>query len=328
MSRRHILIGDIHACHEELCELLDRVALSEGDVLVSLGDVVDRGPAPAEVLALLRGRPNTVVLMGNHERKHARQVFSFSQEVTRLQLGEGYAEAVRWMTGLPYVYEADTFLATHAAWMPGKVRGEQREDVLSGTVSGERALTEALGSARWAERYDGDKPLVVGHHVVSAPEIVRDRVYFLDTGACHGGALTALIVPDFKLVSVPARTDHWSQVRRAWQSRVLLTRPWPEMSWSKARRELDRLSEGPDPSLTAVAAWMDAVEGLFPECLTRLLRHEADPATVSSGMAPLLHMARRGRLDLTTLRERHATPRQLLTLADALGVERPPSTPM
>ncbi len=164
---RTVLIGDIHGCYDELIELCDRVGLVAEDRLLCLGDVVDRGPQPAEVIGFLRQRPNTLVLMGNHERKHVRGVFSFSQEITRLQLGDEYADAVQWMSALPYWHETADFIAAHAALSPAMTLETQREDVLAGTVSGERALEKELNGARWCDRYGGDKPVIVGHHVVT-----------------------------------------------------------------------------------------------------------------------------------------------------------------
>ena len=41
---RHILIGDIHGCYEELRDLLDLVAPAADDRTIAIGDIVDRGP--------------------------------------------------------------------------------------------------------------------------------------------------------------------------------------------------------------------------------------------------------------------------------------------
>src|SRR5881394_2844155 len=82
--------GAAHRHHRGYPRLLRRVArtVREGrpppdDLLVSVGDLVDRGPAPGEVVRLFRERPNSVVVMGNHERKHVRGIFSYAQEITR-----------------------------------------------------------------------------------------------------------------------------------------------------------------------------------------------------------------------------------------------------
>jgi hypothetical protein len=62
------LVGDIHGCARELEELLRRV----GDRhVVSLGDVLDRGPDSEGAVRLLRER-DADVLLGNHEEKHLR----------------------------------------------------------------------------------------------------------------------------------------------------------------------------------------------------------------------------------------------------------------
>jgi len=45
-----LIIGDIHGCHAELLDLLDRAAIGDGDLVVSVGDLVDRGPEPGEVV--------------------------------------------------------------------------------------------------------------------------------------------------------------------------------------------------------------------------------------------------------------------------------------
>ncbi|MBX7116071.1 MAG: serine/threonine protein phosphatase [Myxococcaceae bacterium] len=326
MGTRHIIIGDIHGCHDELLELCDRVALTASDILVSVGDLVDRGPEPGKVLRFFRERPGAVVIMGNHERKHVRQVFSFSQEITRLQLGDDYAEAVRWMSRLPYWYETDEIVVVHAALMPGLALSKQRDEVVSGTTSGERELSTALGDRRWYELYQGPKPVVVGHHVVlNGPQVHRDLVYCIDTGACHGGSLTALIVPTFELVSVKARDDHWKRTKQTWQRPVLLAKAWPEMSFSKARRELERLGEERSAAVEAIEAWLVQVEALRPACLERLIALAGDASTEVEAhpLRTLLHMARSGRLDLDGVKERCPTPKRTLEIAAAVGLPLP-----
>src|SRR5689334_8305953 len=116
---RILVIGDIHGCYAELLELFDVAALASTDTVVSVGDLVDRGPEPAEVVRWFRARPGAVVLMGNHERKHVRSVFSYSQDITRLQFGTEYADAVAWMRGLPYYWESPELRVVHAALVPG-----------------------------------------------------------------------------------------------------------------------------------------------------------------------------------------------------------------
>jgi hypothetical protein len=45
--------------------------------------------------------------------------------------------------------------------------------------------------------------------------IWKDRVFGIDTGCCHGRALTGLLLPDFRVVSVPSRANHWQTTRKS-----------------------------------------------------------------------------------------------------------------
>ena len=44
------VISDIHGCYEQYMKLLDKIHFSERDMLYLLGDLVDRGPDPMEVV--------------------------------------------------------------------------------------------------------------------------------------------------------------------------------------------------------------------------------------------------------------------------------------
>jgi serine/threonine protein phosphatase 1 len=99
---RAIVVGDIHGRFAELTELLNRFSLRDDDLLVSVGDLVDRGPDPGSVVRLFQERPNSIAVMGNHERKHVRGIHSYAEEITRPQPGGSYPSAVAWMSALPY----------------------------------------------------------------------------------------------------------------------------------------------------------------------------------------------------------------------------------
>lgn len=67
---RHLAIGDIHGCIIALRSLVDLVGPRSDDVIVTLGDYVDRGPDSRAVLDFvieLGNSCNHVPLRGNHE---------------------------------------------------------------------------------------------------------------------------------------------------------------------------------------------------------------------------------------------------------------------
>ena len=67
---RHLVIGDIHGCRRAFETLLEFVVPASNDIIVTLGDYVDRGPDSAGVIDLLLGLDHSnslVALRGNHE---------------------------------------------------------------------------------------------------------------------------------------------------------------------------------------------------------------------------------------------------------------------
>lgn len=334
---RTLVIGDIHGCWAELQALFDKVGLNDGDRVVSVGDLVDRGPGSPEVVDWFRQRAGAVVVCGNHERKHVKSTMSHSQDITRLQFGPGarYADAVAWMSTLPYWWEDDQVVVVHAAAIPGEHPSQSAEDELCGTTSGSERLDKRLGGRWWHELYDGAKPVVYGHHVVGPEPLVRadGKTYGIDTGACHSMRLTGLLLPSFALVSVPAAADHWRQTRRDWQLAVLRQRPWGSMAFEQLERKARDLARGADPEAIAfldqVTAWAAAVRRSIPALadaadgeIARLRAEHGDSGFARSAAA---HPAgstllRRAAGKLSAEHLGCASPDAVLTLAERLGV--------
>jgi serine/threonine protein phosphatase 1 len=215
---RKIVIGDIHGCYDELLDLLDRIGPSEDDLLIPVGDIVDRGPKSVQVFDFFQSRKNAVVLMGNHERKHVRDVLSLSQKITRSQFDRNYTKARSWMSTLPYFYEDNDVIVVHAALQPDVSMKDQQEEILCGTMSGERRLKLLLNGEKWFEVYNGTKPVIFGHKVVGqTPLICNGKTFGIDTGACHGGWLTAITVPKFRIYSVKTQQNYWSRIKHEWR---------------------------------------------------------------------------------------------------------------
>lgn len=216
-----LIIGDIHACHEEMLELLERAGVGTDDEIIAIGDIVDRGPDNRSVLEFFRQRPGALSIMGNHERKHIRSARgelrpALSQRIARLQLGDSYDEYLAFLSTFPRDVELPEATLVHGFWEPGVPLQQQRDTVVIGTLSGEQHLAQNY-SRPWYELYDGTKPLVVGHRDYRGngePFIWKDRVYCIDTGCCRGGRLTGLVLPGFRIVSVPARANHWAETCR------------------------------------------------------------------------------------------------------------------
>jgi serine/threonine protein phosphatase 1 len=219
-----LIVGDIHGCWDEFRALLDLAALGTDDQIVSVGDLVDRGPQSPRVLRFFRDTPNARAVMGNHERKHVRGArgeteLARSQIIAAIQFGDTYADALAYMESLPTYLQLDDVDVVHGFYEPGVALERQRATVIVGTTSGENYLLETY-ERPWYTLYHRAKPLVVGHRnylglarpLLYPPE--SPRVYALDTSCVYGGALTGLLLPDFRILSVPSRANYWLELQR------------------------------------------------------------------------------------------------------------------
>jgi serine/threonine protein phosphatase 1 len=220
---RTFVIGDIHGCYEELLDLLDKAGVTSDDEVISVGDIVNRGPDSYNVLRFFREDvpvPAQVIL-GNHEYKHIRARYenytpTVSMLMARWQLGADYDSAVTYMESLPAYLRVSSALITHAYYEPGIPLLQQKRHVLIGTMGASSYLKKHYKRAWW-ELYDGGIPLIVGHKDLSGkaqPFSYKDRVFGLDTGCVYGGQLTGIWLPDFRFVSVKARRAHWQRLRQ------------------------------------------------------------------------------------------------------------------
>jgi predicted phosphodiesterase len=70
VAGRTIAIGDIHGCATALETLLETLAPTSDDLIITLGDYVDRGPESRRVIDLLldlEQRCELIALLGNHD---------------------------------------------------------------------------------------------------------------------------------------------------------------------------------------------------------------------------------------------------------------------
>jgi len=72
---RYIFIGDVHGCIQELDMLLEKISLKETDILVFIGDLIDKGPDSSAVVKRffeLKSTFQVKLILGNHEEKFLR----------------------------------------------------------------------------------------------------------------------------------------------------------------------------------------------------------------------------------------------------------------
>lgn len=221
-SGRLMFIGDIHGCFEELRELLDRLAPNDNDVVISVGDIVTKGPAAARCLDLWRDR-GYLAVKGNNEIKLLRRVRPLLRFFARdevLRRGDLLAYVRSWP--LVVDFPDARVSAVHGGFLPQmRVTSadiERERDVIpelrwirqeNGAWSSIPKKKKQDGDVLWPEVWRGDRFVLYGHTPVREPK--RDeRALGLDTGCVYGGALTAAILTngEWETVSVKAKRKY------------------------------------------------------------------------------------------------------------------------
>lgn len=214
---RTIVVGDLHGCHDEALELLDKLAVTSSDRVIFAGDLVDRGPKRRECVELARRHE---AILGNHEESHVQLRRRSLDELkpdhaeTRRVLDEDH---LAWFQTLPLFVrlpEANA-VVVHAGVLPSVPIERQLPHTLlhaqcvapPGTKSFWPSKAPATHTF-WTNHWKGPERVIFGHTVLDRP-LVSEWAVGIDTGCVHGGALTAVVLPDWELVSVSARRSYW-----------------------------------------------------------------------------------------------------------------------
>lgn len=205
---RTLAIGDIHGCIQALDTLIEQVNPQAHDLVVTLGDYVDRGPDSKAVLdrmVALGERCRHVALKGNHEVmmlgacEDSEQFAEWLQCGGRQTLG-AYRANEDWRTFAdtvpeshwqfirgecaPY-HETSTHFFVHANAAPDLPLADQPDYLL---------YWESLEAAMWRP-HESCKTMICGHTPQrSGRPLVLDGAICIDTWVYGGGWLTCLDV--------------------------------------------------------------------------------------------------------------------------------------
>lgn len=235
------VIGDVHGCFDELCELLTNMGYAvdaenfsavhpEGRRAVFLGDLCDRGPHNVKVLRLVMnmvGGGNARCVVGNHDFKLLRHLKgakvapTHGLDATLAELDaespEFREEVRRFLDSLlsHYVFDGRRLVVAHAGLkekLQGRSSARVRAFCMFGETTGETDEYGLPVRLKWAEEYRGKAFVVYGH--TPTPEVQQlNNTVCIDTGCVFGGALTGWRWPEREAVRVPARREHYAPAR-------------------------------------------------------------------------------------------------------------------
>lgn len=207
--KRSIIIGDVHGCLHELERLVERVRYHpEKDSLYFLGDIINRGPFSKECFFKVLNLKG-VSIKGNHEW-HAVQYARLNKETPvfsrlRKEFGTDYPDFLSTIADWPVYIETDDFILVHGGLVPG-IPLEESDDYLLTSIRTWDGIGRDIknpDNPPWFDFYMGSKLVVFGHWA-RLGGLKRKNVIGLDTGCVYGRELSALLLPERRIVSVPA----------------------------------------------------------------------------------------------------------------------------
>jgi hypothetical protein len=164
----------------------------------------------------------------------------------------------------------------------------------------------------------------VGHrHYLGTgqPLILEDKVWALDTGCVRGRRLTGLLLPSFRIVSVPARDNHWLTVSQAYAKRSDFAPqevpPWDGESEADLQAIYDYILA--QHALTLKKLEKDS-EWQYLSDRKRAKLYEAE--VKGKPLADWMHRARQGTLTVEGLRRHFWHPERAVTLVEEMGLTR------
>lgn len=221
---RLIIVGDVHGCPDQLYDLARHLKYDKSiDLLVIAGDLVNKGPdsVGAVSAAIELG---ALAVIGNHDitvleiaaQIEAKELDPYKRRTAKdpaVRVARDLPEdCLRYLRNLPHILKIPQYnlLVLHAGVnITYSLENQTIRDLthlrrLAWNDNLHRYDSIAKGSegTLWAKLYKGPETIVFGHDARSG---LQDEAFAvgLDTGCCYGGALTAVVYPGRKIVSVP-----------------------------------------------------------------------------------------------------------------------------
>lgn len=189
------VVGDVHGCREAFEALLGELSLGPDDVLVTVGDLVRKGPDSGGVLDIVRVQENVISVRGNNEQHLVSG---------RKSHPDHGAEDIAFMESLPLAVSWDDVLVVHGGVDHRRPLADHtREDLLN-----MRSLAgNGYERPYWFETRAEGPRVFFGHTVLSEP-FESPYAVGLDTGCVYGGQLTAYDYRRERFISVESPAAH------------------------------------------------------------------------------------------------------------------------
>jgi hypothetical protein len=216
-----VIVGDVHGCLDELLALVGRCGDPTNTRYVMVGDLVAKGPDSQGVVQWAR-ESGAAAVLGNHDA-HVLRLRGETHDAGAKAHHVAVARSLKaadwdWLEARPLWLSVDaereidldredaSHLVVHGGVVPGvAIDKQERAHLLNlRSISDKGVPSKKIEGAPWASLWRGPPHVVFGHDAVRG--LQRHKwATGLDTGCVYGRELTALVLPEGRLVSVPAR---------------------------------------------------------------------------------------------------------------------------
>ena len=216
-NSRLIVIGDVHGCIRELDKLIKKINPQKKDRILFLGDLVNRGPESKAVVELARNL-KARSLVGNHELRLME--YLHTQDASDLRpyelstLDELEAEDWKYLESMILWLEfpKDKKVFVHGGFLPNQPWHKQLASVVTQIQNVDRngRPSSRNGNPKdkfWANLWK-QKPYVIYGHTPRANVYKRPKSLGIDTGCVWGGKLTALILPENRIIQIKSARNY------------------------------------------------------------------------------------------------------------------------
>lgn len=193
-----MVIGDVHGCLNTFKKLLDEYWDKERDLLIQVGDLIDRGKFSPETVEFckeleLQYAKKAIFLKGNHEVEIIEHYYNGPHHNWLRQCGKetmkqyeisevDLKEHINWFSKMPLYWSNERVFVSHAGVAENCLTPFDESD--SQSVIWNRESLKNIGKLQ-----------VVGHTPCENNESYyeeKSNTWNIDTGAGYGGNLTAL----------------------------------------------------------------------------------------------------------------------------------------
>lgn len=216
-------ISDIHGCYHTFQKLLDSIHFSKNDLLICLGDAIDRGKYNLPLLEFFMTTHNAILIKGNHEyffeccmngslREDSWSNFGGNTTINELKT-KSHEETIDYylyVKNLPLYYEINNYILSHNGFSIDLPFAKDANGVIDVAKTIELQYAEDayyfiistdIHDIHQMPRLKLNKKMIIGHVPTlrfNGPKIYHTDNYIdIDCGAsCNNGRLGCLCLDD------------------------------------------------------------------------------------------------------------------------------------